>query len=300
MSTPPDDPVVLLEIASRPRSIGRSMVGRVLPAPLRRSVGPFVFFDHMGPSTVGPDAAIDVPPHPHIGLSTVTYLFEGEVFHRDSVGSAQAILPGAINWMTAGHGIVHSERSPAKDEAPRSMHGLQLWVALPHALEECEPSFAHHAAETLPELDEHGVRVRVLAGAAYGATSPVHVASPLFYVEAQLAAGAKLDTPRGHEERAIYVVSGEVRCGDRTITATTMAVLRPQVDAPIEATRDSRVMMLGGDPLDGPRHIWWNFVSSSTERIEHAAQRWKQRQFPLVPGDEDERVELTDTPRFRQ
>jgi hypothetical protein len=292
------DDIVELEIPTRQRSIGRSTVGRVLPAPARRAVGPFVFFDQMGPSVVGPGTAIDVPPHPHIGLATVTYLFEGEVFHRDSVGSAQAITPGAINWMTAGHGIVHSERTPAI-ATERSIHGLQLWVALPAALEECAPSFAHHPADTLPQQDAPGVQIRVLAGTAFGARSPVAIASALFYAEARLAPAATIEVPT-YDERALFVVRGEVRCGARVVPAGTMAVLRPHTTAVVEATCDAHVMMLGGDPLDGPRHIWWNFVSSSAERIEEAALRWKERRFPLVPGDEHERVELTDVPRLRR
>ncbi|MBC7174103.1 MAG: pirin family protein, partial [Polyangiaceae bacterium] len=209
-----DESPIDLTISARPRNIGDFEVGRVLPAPLRRTVGPFTFFDHMGPTTLAPGGGLDVRPHPHIGLATVTYLFEGEILHRDSLGTEQVIRPGAINWMTAGSGIVHSERSPSELRAggPR-LHGLQLWVALPKADEECAPGFSHHEAKTLPELDDRGVRLRVLAGSAYGSVSPVPASSPLFYVEAQLDTGARLELPREHEERAVYVVSGDVSSG---------------------------------------------------------------------------------------
>lgn len=288
-----------LEIAARPRRIGDFEVGRVLPAPARRMVGPFVFLDHMGPAALPAGHGMDVPPHPHVGLATVTYLFEGEVFHRDSVGSAQSIRPGAINWMTAGRGITHSERSPPEARAggPR-VHGLQLWVALPRALEECAPSFVHHPAETLAEIEDGGARARVLAGSAYGATSGVAVASPLFYVEARLEAGARIEVPREHEERAVYVVHGEVRCDGAKLAKRTMAVLRRGAEAVIEASVPARLVMLGGAPLDGPRYIWWNFVSSSKERIEQAARDWREDRFAKVKGDELERVALDGEPRF--
>jgi redox-sensitive bicupin YhaK (pirin superfamily) len=295
----PSEPAIELEIAGRRRDIGDFAVARVLPAPARRIVGPFVFFDHMVATTLAPGTGMDVRPHPHIHLATVTYLFEGEIFHRDSVGSAQVIRPGAINWMTAGRGIVHSERTPAETRTSGgNVHGLQLWVAMPSALEEVEPSFSHHPAATLPELEDGGVRARVLAGAAYGVASPVAVASPLFYVEAQLEAGARIEVPREHEERAAYVVSGEIRCGDAVVPAGTMAVLRPRVATVLEATTPTRLVMIGGAPLDGPRWMWWNFVSSSKERIEQAARDWQEGRFPKVPGDELEFIPLTDTPRF--
>jgi redox-sensitive bicupin YhaK (pirin superfamily) len=294
-----DEPAIELEITGRPRDIGNFTVARVLPAPARRIVGPFVFFDHMGATTLAPGSPMDVRPHPHIGLSTVTYLFEGEIFHRDSLGSAQAIRPGAINWMTAGRGIVHSERSPEDVRAKGGpLHGLQLWVAMPSRVEEAEPSFSHHPATTLPGLVDRGVRVRVLAGSAYGVTAPIPVASPLFYVEALLETGMRLEMPREHEERAVYLVSGEVRCGSATVRASTMAVLRPRVATVLEATMPTHLVMIGGAPLDGPRYIWWNFVSSSKERIEQAAEDWKAGLFAKVPGDEVEFIPLTDTPRF--
>lgn len=295
----PGEPAIDLEIVGRPRDIGSFTVARVLPAPARRLVGPFVFFDHMVAATLAPGSAMDVRPHPHIGLSTVTYLFEGEIFHRDSLGSALAIRPGAINWMAAGRGIVHSERSPdALRASGGRMHGLQLWVAMPSALEEVEPSFTHHPTATLPELDDRGVHVRVLAGSAYGVSSPAPVSSPLFYVEVKLDPGARIEVPREHEERAVYVVSGELRCGSSVVRASTMAVLRPHHATVLEATVATHLVMIGGAPLDGPRWIWWNFVSSSKERIEQAASDWKEGRFPSVPGDEVEFIPLSDTPRF--
>ena len=292
------EPAIELEISARTRSIGDFDVGRVLPAPARRMVGPFVFFDHMGPAELAPGRGMDVRPHPHVHLSTVTYLFEGEIMHRDSVGSAQVIRPGAINWMSAGRGIVHSERSPdeARPAGPR-VHGLQLWVAPPAGHEDVAPSFSHHPAGSLPEQDERGVRLRVLAGSAYGATAPVPVLSPLFYVEAQLAAGARVELPREHEERAAYVVSGDVHCGGATIAPRTMAVFRSGATPVLEARSAARVAMIGGAPI-GRRLIWWNFVASSEERIQEAARAWKEGRFPKVPGDEVEFIPLGDEPKF--
>jgi redox-sensitive bicupin YhaK (pirin superfamily) len=262
-------------------------------------VGPFVFFDHMGPATLAPGRGLDVRPHPHIHLATVTYLFEGEMLHRDSLGSEQIIRPGAINWMTAGRGIVHSERTPpeARESGPH-LHGLQLWVALPSAHEDAEPSFSHHPSASLPQLDDGGVHLRVLAGSAYGAASPVPTFSPLFYVEATLEAGARLEVPAEHEERAVYVIAGEVTCGAMRLAPRTMSNLRPDVAPVLEAATPARLVMIGGAPLDGPRYIWWNFVSSSQQRIEQAARDWREGRFPTVPGDETERIPLDEEPHF--
>lgn len=297
-SEEPTEPAIELEISARPRSIGDFDVGRVLPAPARRMVGPFIFFDHMGPAELAPDTGMDVRPHPHIGLATVTYLFEGQILHRDSLGSEQVIEPGAINWMTAGRGIVHSERTPAaaRPGGPH-VHGLQLWVALPEEHEEREPSFSHHASDTLPELDGQGMRGRLLAGSAYGLRAPVPIFSPLFYVEAELAAGARIEVPEEHEERAVYVISGEAHCGGAVVGARTMAVLRSGASMALEASAPTRLVMVGGAPI-GPRFIFWNFVSSSKERIEEAAREWKDARFPKVPGDEIEYIPLNDEPRF--
>lgn len=282
--------LVELEIAGRARSLGDGLtVRRLLPAAARRIVGPFVFVDHMGPVVLEPGHGLDVRPHPHIHLATVTYLFDGEFLHRDSLGSEQAIRPGAVNWMAAGRGIAHSERSPAAMRAAGArVHGLQLWCALPTAHEEDEPSFQHHPANTIPELDG----VRVIAGAAYGLQSPVSIVSPLFYVEAKLERGRELDAP-DYPERAVYVVAGSVQIGTAAVSAGTMAVLRPG-DACLRANEDSHVMMLGGAPLDGVRHIWWNFVSSSKERIERAKSDWKEGRFGKIPGDDVEFIPLPE------
>ncbi|MDC0722553.1 pirin family protein [Nannocystis bainbridge] len=292
------DTAIELEIAARTRQLDAFEVGRVLPAPARRMVGPFAFFDHMGPAHLEAGLGMDVRPHPHIGLATVTYLFDGEILHRDSVGSLQAIRPGAVNWMTAGRGIVHSERTPAESRAqgPR-LHGLQLWVALPRAAEESEPAFSHHPAETIPELSSPGVRLRVLAGSAYGVTAPTPIASPLVYVEALLEPGAKFELPPA-TERAVYVVEGELRSGDRIVPPRTMAVLRRGAVEPLTATVPTRVALIGGEPLEEPRYIWWNFVSSSQDRIKQAAQEWKEQRFARVPGDELEFIPLVDEPKF--
>jgi redox-sensitive bicupin YhaK (pirin superfamily) len=295
----PAEPAIELELAARRRSLGDFEVGRVLPSPARRMVGPFVFFDHIGPASLAPGSGIDVRPHPHIHLATVTYLFEGEILHRDSLGSEQVIRPGAINWMTAGRGIVHSERSPSEVRASGPhLHGLQLWVALPRAHEDSAPSFSHHPASTLPELEDRGVRARVLAGAAYGVEAPVPVFSPLFCVEVQLEAGARVEVPREHEERGVYLISGDVRCGGVRIEPCTMAILHSRTSVVIEASAPSRIAMVGGAPLDGPRYVWWNFVSSSKDRIRQAARDWQQGSFPEVPGDEKEFIPLSGEPSF--
>jgi redox-sensitive bicupin YhaK (pirin superfamily) len=280
---------------ARPRDIGGFAVRRVLPAAACRSVGPFVFLDHMGPADLAPGHGMDVPPHPHIGLATVTYLLEGEIVHRDSVGAEQTIRPGDINWMTAGSGIVHSERTaPEVRRIGSRVHGLQIWVALPAAEEEHTPKFDHYPASALPAVKVGEATVRVLAGSAYGATSPVRTLSPLFYVEAVLPAGAALAAPPEHEERAVYVVLGAIDCEGARAEAGRMFVLTPGAAATLRATEETRIVILGGPPLDGPRHIWWNFVSSSKARIEEAKVAWKDRRFPPVPGDATEFVPLPE------
>jgi redox-sensitive bicupin YhaK (pirin superfamily) len=226
-------------------------------------------------------------------LATVTYLFEGEIVHKDSLGSDQSIRPGAVNWMTAGRGIVHSERTGPEARLHGSrVHGIQSWVALPREHEETEPDFHHHPSADIPEVWQQGTRLRVIAGTAYGVTSPVHVFSPMFYVEAQLPADATLNLPEDYEERAAYVVEGSVSCGGETIAAGDMIVARPKEAVGMRALRPSRVMLIGGAPLDGQRHIWWNLVSSSEERIERAKRDWKAGLFPKVPGDEIEFIPL--------
>jgi redox-sensitive bicupin YhaK (pirin superfamily) len=279
-------PAIETIIEARTRDLGGFSVERVLPSVRRKLVGPFIFFDHMGPVTFAPGQAIDVRPHPHINLATVTYLFEGEIVHRDSLGSVQAIRPGAINWMTAGRGIVHSERTaPELRKTGSRLHGLQLWVALPKAHEETGPDFRHYAAETLPAFERDGARLRVLAGSAYGAASPVRTLSPLFYVEATISAGAELSLPDEHRERAAFVVEGVIRCGEERIEPSRMAVFAPGWTPPLRAESGARVMLLGGASIDGERHIWWNFVSSSRDRIEQAKRDWKEGRFPRVPGE---------------
>ncbi len=258
-------------------------------------VGPFIFFDHMGPAEFAPARGMDVRPHPHIGLATVTYLFEGEITHRDSLGSHQAIRPGDINWMTAGRGIVHSERtSPELRRSGSNLHGLQLWVALPIADEETAPEFHHHPAGTLPALEHAGARLRVLAGTAYGETSPVHIFSPVFYVDVVMPAGCEIPLPRDHAERAAYVATGVVTCGGERAAPGRMLVLTPAADVRLYAETDARVALIGGAPLGGKRYIDWNFVSSSTARIERAKQDWREGRFPKVPGDDVEFIPLPD------
>jgi redox-sensitive bicupin YhaK (pirin superfamily) len=294
--TEASSPAIETVLEARPRDIGGLMVGRVLPSSSRRLVGPFIFFDHMGPAVFSPGQAIDVRPHPHINLATVTYLFEGEIVHRDSLGSHQPIRPGAINWMTAGRGIVHSERtSPELRRSGSRLHGIQLWVALPTAHEEVEPYFSHHPAATLPVVEERGMKLRVLLGSAYGAESPVRTLSPLFYVEVEIGAGQELPLPRGHEERAAYVVEGAIGCGAEVARAGTMWVFARSAEAVLRSETGARVMLLGGAPLDGPRHIWWNYVSSSKERIEQAKRDWKEGRFPKVPGDDVEFIPLPES-----
>ncbi len=295
---PAEDPGasdVEIVLEERPRDLGGFQVGRVLPAIHRRLVGPFIFFDHMGPADLVAGSGMDVRPHPHIHLATVTYLFEGEILHRDSLGSAQTITPGAINWMTAGKGIVHSERTPPElRRSAQRVHGIQLWVALPREHEETEPAFDHYPAEALPEHRDDGVRYRVLAGSAYGVSTPVRTFSPLFYVEAFVPTGARLPLPREHDERAVYVVSGEVAFGGERVPAGRMVVFAPRADVVLRATSDARVMLLGGATMDGPRHIEWNFVSSSRDRIEQAKADWRAGRFPKVPGDEVEFIPLPE------
>jgi redox-sensitive bicupin YhaK (pirin superfamily) len=273
-------------IETRTRDLGGFEVRRLLPMATRQSVGPFVFFDHMGPARFAPGTGIDVRPHPHIGLATLTYLFEGEILHRDSLGFVQPIRPGDVNWMTAGRGIVHSERTgPELRAAGSALHGLQLWIALPKADEETEPAFFHHSGETVPLVRQGDAVVRVIVGSAGGANSPVKTFSPMFYFDAQLAAGSKFDLAADYPERAVYVVSGELALCDMSLTEGQMLVLPEGIPVAIEAIANARFVMLGGAPLDGPRFIWWNLVSSSRERIEQAKRDWAEDRFEKVPGE---------------
>lgn len=282
-------------ITPRKRDLGGFFVRRVLPDAKRRMVGPFVFFDHIGPAQFSPGEGINVRPHPHVCLATVTYLYEGEIFHRDSLGNAQAISPHAVNWMTAGRGIVHSERTaPELRASGQRMHGIQSWVALPKDCEEIAPAFSHHPADTLPLLEASGVSLRVIAGFAYGERSPVATCSDTLYVDATLQGGAELEITGEHQERAVHVSSGEIVIAGETIAAGAMAVLSEGADVSVRAQTDARVMLLGGDRLEGQRHIWWNFVASSEARIEQAGRDWAAGRFPKVPGDEEEFIPLPE------
>jgi hypothetical protein len=278
--------LIELTIPAREADIGGLAVRRLLPWQRRRMVGPFIFLDHMGPAHFGPGHGMDVQPHPHIGLSTVTYLFDGEIVHRDSLGSDLPIRPGAVNWMTAGRGIAHSERTGADERGrPHDVHGLQCWVALPREYEETAPAFSHFPATAIPQLDLNGVRLRVVAGAAFGMEAPAAIHSPQFYVEAKMNAGATLDLPAQYRERGMYVISGTVRAGGETVALHTLPVFEPGGTVRIEAVTDAHVMFLGGDPLPEKRFIWWNFVSTSPDRIEQAKADWQAGRFPLIPGD---------------
>jgi redox-sensitive bicupin YhaK (pirin superfamily) len=283
--------IVASVVEARHRDVEGLSVRRILPARRVQTVGPFIFLDHFGPRSLAPGRGIDVPPHPHIHLATVTYLFEGELVHRDTLGSVQPILPGDINWMHAGSGIVHSERTGRKErELESRIEGIQLWVALPRALEETPPEFHHYATEAIPCRNGPGLAVRVLAGSAFGCHSPVKTASNTLYVDVVLETGAQLLVPEV-EERAIYVASGNVSLGDEIFHASQMIVLGGG-EAVFTAEHPSRVLILGGDPLDGPRHVWWNFVSSSRENLERAKRDWAENRFPLVPGDEIQRAQM--------
>jgi hypothetical protein len=281
-------------LRSHPRDIGGFAVRRVLPAVPKQMVGPFIFFDHMGPARLPPGEGLDVRPHPHIGLATVTYLFEGEILHRDSLGSVQPIRPGDVNWMTAGRGIAHSERTPPELRAAgASVHGIQTWVALPRAAEEAAPSFFHHPKATLPVLEPPGALVRVIAGRAFGARSPVEVFTDTLYAAAELEPGARLVLAPEHEERGVYVVEGNATIGETAVEAGQLAVLGEGVEVEVRAPFSATLMLLGGAKMDGPRSIWWNFVSSSKARIERAKDDWREDRFGQVPG-ETERIPLPE------
>ncbi|MDB5213022.1 MAG: pirin [Myxococcaceae bacterium] len=289
-------PSVELVIDARPRDVGGFSVRRLLPSASRRLVGPFIFFDHMGPADLAPGAGFNVRPHPHIGLATVTYLFDGEIVHRDSLGSVQPIRPGDVNWMVAGRGIAHSERTSA--EAQRTgirIHGIQSWVALPLEHEEMAPRFEHHATRTIPTVERDGARLDVIAGTAFGARSPVGCLSPTLYVHARLDAGARLTVDTEHEERAVYIVEGAISCDDRRFAAGTLVVFRTGVPVIVEAHEATRMMLLGGAKLAGERLVWWNFVASSKERIERAKDDWKNRRFLAIPGDDIDFIPLPST-----
>ncbi|WP_408592829.1 pirin family protein [Paracoccus marcusii] len=286
-------------IIPRARDLGGFEVRRALPAPRRQMVGPFIFFDQMGPAEFLTDQGIDVRPHPHIGLGTVTYLYRGSFQHQDSTGADQIITPGALNWMVAGRGVTHSERSPdAVRAGPSSLLGIQTWIALPETHEDIAPSFEHHAADALPEIRDQGIEARLILGRAYGETAPATMHSDTFYLDVTLAARARFPLPVDHEDRGIYITEGSVSIAGQEFQAGQMMVFRPGDAITVAAgDRGARLMALGGATLNGPRHIWWNFVASSRERIEAAKQewreaRWGQGRFDLPPGDRDEHIPL--------
>jgi redox-sensitive bicupin YhaK (pirin superfamily) len=275
-----------MAIVSKARDIGGFEVRRLLPSPRRRMVGPFIFFDQMGPATFPPGRGLDVRPHPHIGLATVTYLFAGEIVHRDSLGTLQPIRPGDVNWMTAGRRIAHSERTgPEARATGGELSGIQAWVALPRDAEETEPAFAHHAREALPVLREKGAEIRLVTGALFGAHSPVATLWDTIYADATLEPGARLPFPQEHEERAIHPVGGDIELQGRRVEPGQLLVIRPGREVTITAASPARLLLLGGAAMDGPRQIWWNFVSSSRERIEQAKADWREGRFAAVPGE---------------
>ncbi|HEY0234013.1 MAG TPA: pirin family protein [Afipia sp.] len=278
-----------LVIVPRTRDLGDGFaVRRALPHGKRQMVGPFIFFDHFGPVQFLAGKGMDVRPHPHIGLATVTYLFDGSIMHRDSEGNIQEIQPGAMNLMTAGRGIAHSERTPDVQRASgQTMLGLQSWIALPAGREEIAPSFQHYGAASLPMVEDRGFKARVIAGAAFGASSPVEMVSPWFYAEVALDAGASAPLDADHEERAVYVVDGEIEIAGDRFQGPRLLIFRPGDRITIKAVTTARVMFLGGTALEGPRYIWWNFVSSSRERIEQAKQDWKSGRFTHVPNEHE-------------
>lgn len=284
-------------IEQRRHDLGGFEVGRVLPSGARRMVGPFIFFDHMGPVDFprGVSRSVDVRPHPHIGLATVTYLFDGEIMHRDSLGSAQAIRPGEVNWMTAGRGVTHSERFEKARAVGGRVHAIQSWVALPVEAEETEPTFVHYGRESLPDIDERGCRARLLAGSAYGQRAGVATLSPLFYLHCDLAAGGQVELPTEYPERAVYVVEGEIGCAGQRFGSGRMLVFQPRAPVVLAAEHGAKIMLLGGEPV-GERFIEWNFVASSKERIEHAKAEWRAGRMALPPGDAEERIPLPGEP----
>jgi redox-sensitive bicupin YhaK (pirin superfamily) len=292
------DTAIETVIVPRARDLGGFEVHRALPAGGRQMVGPFIFFDQMGPAILRAGEGLDVRPHPHINLATVTYLFQGEIVHRDSLGSEVVIQPGAINWMTAGRGIVHSERSPPAARAQGArLSGLQLWVALPRAQEEVAPSFAHHDERDLPTLAEGGKQLRVMVGRAWGVRSPVSTLADTVYADILLQPGAVLPVDPDHEERALYTLSGEIEIGGSRYPAGQLLVLQPGLSVSVRAAGDvpAHCVLIGGERMDGPRYIWWNFVSSRLERIEQAKAEWKAGRFDTVPGDAEEFIPLPET-----
>ena len=295
---PPQRAAIDTEIVPRARDIGAFEVRRTLPSARRQAVGPFVFFDQMGPAEFAAGQGMDVRPHPHIGLATVTYLYQGAIMHRDSLGNALEIEPGAVNWMIAGSGITHSERTaPERRRAGERLFGIQTWVALPKAFEETAPAFEHVAEDDLPLLNGDGRRVRLILGSLDGERVPVKTFSEMFYADALLQQGARLDLAPEHEERGMYIVGGDVEITGQHLAPGRMLVFRPGQTIVVKALTEARLMLLGGEPLDGPRYIWWNFVASSRDRIEAAkrdwaAKDWANGRFQLPPADHGEHIPL--------
>lgn len=272
-------------------------VRRALPSARSRMVGPFIFFDHFGPAEFRAGNGLDVRPHPHIGLATVTYLFDGEIMHRDSLGTAAPIKPGEVNWMTAGKGIVHSERTgPELRSTGSGIHGLQMWVGLPAAKEEMDPGFAHHTTDQFPLIEDKGKSVRVVVGSLFGVRSPVPTVHETMFGDVTLHAGTSLPLDAGHEERALYVIDGVIDIAGDTFEPGRLLVFKPGDKLTVTAVRDAHFVIVGGAPMDGPRHIWWNFVSSRKERIEQAKAEWTAGHFGKVPGDEIEFIPLPEKP----
>jgi redox-sensitive bicupin YhaK (pirin superfamily) len=285
--TPPPGSGIAHVLLPRLHDLGDGfVVARMLPHAACRTVGPYVFLDQFGPVDLAPGKSFDVRPHPHIGLATVTYLYEGEIMHRDSIGSVQRISPGAVNWMTAGRGIVHSERTPDElRDTARRMAGLQFWVGLPTASEEMDPAFAHHAANELPLIDAAGTMIRLVVGALMGSRSPVVTQSETLLADVALRPGAQWTVPAEHRERAIQVTRGTIEIGGTGYGTQRLLVLEPGRAVAVRASESARVVLFGGDPLDGPRHLAWNFVSSSKERLDQAKEDWRNGRFTPVPGE---------------
>ncbi|MBY8977529.1 pirin family protein [Rhodobacteraceae bacterium NNCM2] len=280
-------------IVPRAVDLGEMKVRRALPSLKRQMVGPFIFLDQMGPAEFLTDQGIDVRPHPHVNLATVTYLLEGEILHRDSLGTEQAIRPGAVNWMKAGRGIVHSERtSEVLKRSGQRLFGLQTWVALPKDQEETAPAFHHHPEGEMPVIEDGPLRLRLLAGAMHGARSPLRTASETLYADITLAAGGTFEVEPSHDERAVYILTGTAGIEGVEHTGGRLLILSPGAPVTITAIEATRLMVFGGDPMEGPRYIWWNFVSSRPERIEQAREEWRQGRFDTVPGDESDFIPL--------
>ncbi|MEL6374915.1 MAG: pirin family protein [Pseudomonadota bacterium] len=287
-------------IIPRARDIGAFEVRRALPSARRQMVGPFIFFDQMGPAELLTGQGMDVRPHPHIGLATVTYLYQGAIQHRDSLGTALEIEPGAVNWMVAGNGITHSERTAQeRRNTNNALFGIQTWVALPDEAEETDPAFHHHAKDALPLIEGEGKQVRLILGRLYGERAPVKTFSDMFYADAVLEEGSHLALPSDHEDRGLYIVTGEIEVAGEAYGAGQMMVFRPGDEIAIKAVQASRLMLLGGETLNGPRYLWWNFVASSKEKLEAAKEAWREGdwqngRFHLPPGDDAEFIPLPD------